>query len=109
MATTPPRRSPRPRRHAHPTFKPNQKNTTKQKTKNKGLEDQLLGRLILREKGELEQQRQALLSEATAYRAKIAQLEADLLDRLSNSQVRVIWVCCVGVCGCGVCVRGVMA
>jgi dynein heavy chain len=46
-----------------------------------GLEDQLLGKLILREKAELEQQRQALLEEVTSYRKKIRQLEDDLLFR----------------------------
>jgi dynein heavy chain, axonemal len=52
-----------------------------------GLEDQLLGRLIGKEKGELEEQRQALLEEVQNYKKKIKQLEDDLLDRLSNSQV----------------------
>lgn len=50
-----------------------------------GLEDQLLGRLILKEKHELEEQRQALVEEVTAYKKKIKQLEDDLLFRLSNS------------------------
>jgi len=35
----------------------------------------------------LEEQRQQLLEEVAAYRRKIAQLEDDLLFRLSNSQV----------------------
>ena len=40
------------------------------------------------EKHELEEQRQQLLEEVAAYRRKIAQLEDDLLFRLSNSQAR---------------------
>ena len=51
---------PSPRKITH-TQPPNQSINTK------GLEDQLLGRLILREKGELEQQRQALLSEVCVF------------------------------------------
>jgi dynein heavy chain len=50
-----------------------------------GLEDQLLNRLILKEKYELEEQRKALVEEVTAYKRKIKQLEDDLLFRLSNS------------------------
>ena len=46
-----------------------------------GLEDQLLGKLILKEKYELEQQ-QALVEEVTSYKKKIKQLEDDLLFRL---------------------------
>lgn len=52
-----------------------------------GLEDQLLGKLIGKEKGELEEQRQALIEEVQNYKKKIKQLEDDLLDRLSNSTV----------------------
>jgi len=50
-----------------------------------GLEDQLLGKLILKEKHELEEQRLALVEEVTSYKKKIKQLEDDLLFRLSNS------------------------
>jgi len=50
-----------------------------------GLEDQLLGKLILKEKHELEEQRLALIEEVTSYKKKIKQLEDDLLFRLSNS------------------------
>jgi dynein heavy chain len=50
-----------------------------------GLEDQLLNRLILKERYELEEQRKALVEEVTAYKRKIKQLEDDLLFRLSNS------------------------
>ncbi|DBA69380.1 TPA: Dynein gamma chain, flagellar outer arm [Trebouxia sp. C0005] len=51
-----------------------------------GLEDQLLGKLILKEKHELEEQRQGLMEEVQSYKKKIKQLEDDLLFRLSNSQ-----------------------
>uniref|UniRef100_A0A061RL16 Flagellar outer dynein arm heavy chain gamma n=1 Tax=Tetraselmis sp. GSL018 TaxID=582737 RepID=A0A061RL16_9CHLO len=51
-----------------------------------GLEDQLLGKLILKEKHELEEQRQSLVEEVQNYKKKIKQLEDDLLFRLSNSQ-----------------------
>ena len=51
-----------------------------------GLEDQLLGKLILKEKNELEVQRKTLVEEVTSYKKKIKQLEDDLLFRLSNSQ-----------------------
>ena len=54
-----------------------------------GLEDQLLGKLILKEKHELEEQRQGLMEEVQSYKKKIKQLEDDLLYRLSNSQVRL--------------------
>jgi len=50
-----------------------------------GLEAQLLGKIILREKHELEEQRLALVEEVTSYKKKIKQLEDDLLFRLSNS------------------------
>jgi len=49
-----------------------------------GLEDQLLGKLILKEKHELEEQRQQLMEEVQSYKKKIKQLEDDLLFRLSN-------------------------
>ena len=41
------------------------------------------------EKTELEEQRRALQEEVVRYRAKIKQLENDLLFRLSNSQARL--------------------
>ena len=55
-----------------------------------GLEDQLLGKLILKEKHELEEQRQGLMEEVQSYKKKIKQLEDDLLFRLSNSQVQFL-------------------
>ena len=51
----------------------------------RGLEDQLLAKLILKEKRELEQQRVHLVEEVQSYKKKIKQLEDDLLFRLSNS------------------------
>lgn len=50
-----------------------------------GLEDQLLGKLILKEKHELEEQRQQLLEEVQSYKKKIKQLEDDLLFRWARS------------------------
>ena len=50
-----------------------------------GLEDQLLGKLILKEKNELEVQRQALVEEVNTYKKKIRDLEKALLDRLANA------------------------
>lgn len=49
-----------------------------------GLEDQLLGKLILKEKHELEEQRQQLMEEVQSYKKKIRQLEDDLLFRYIN-------------------------
>jgi hypothetical protein len=66
-----------------------------------GLEDQLLGKLILKEKHELEEQRQQLLEEVQSYKKKIKQLEDDLLFRWASllcmhsqsfSQ-EAIWLC----------------
>ena len=45
----------------------------------------MLGKLILKEKHELEGQRQQLVEEVQSYKKKIKQLEDDLLFRLSNS------------------------
>ena len=58
------------------------------RTQPPGLEDQLLGKLILKEKHELEEQRQSLLEEVQSYKKKIKQLEDDLLFRSAPS-------CCV--------------
>ena len=51
----------------------------------KGLEDQLLGKVIAKEKSELQEQRQALMEEVNSYKKKIKELEDDLLRRLSES------------------------
>mmetsp|Transcript_13743 Transcript_13743/g.31844 ORF Transcript_13743/g.31844 Transcript_13743/m.31844 type:complete len:4493 (+) Transcript_13743:136-13614(+) len=51
----------------------------------KGLEDQLLGRVVQKEKPELQEQRRKLLEEVNSYQKKIQELEDDLLFRLSSS------------------------
>lgn len=63
-----------------------------------GLEDQLLGKLILKEKHELEEQRQQLLEEVQSYKKKIKQLEDDLLFRCVSGNVccRIVPLPCVG-------------
>lgn len=50
-----------------------------------GLEDQLLGVLVLMEREQLEHRRRQLASEIISSRAKISKLESDLLVRLSSS------------------------
>ncbi|CAG9816206.1 unnamed protein product [Phaedon cochleariae] len=52
----------------------------------KGLEDQLLGRVILTEKKELETERTNLIKDATANRRKMSELEANLLYKLTTTQ-----------------------
>ncbi|XP_044272703.1 dynein axonemal heavy chain 8 [Tribolium madens] len=52
----------------------------------KGLEDQLLGRVILTEKKELEAERTNLMRDATANRRKMQELEANLLYKLTTVQ-----------------------
>ncbi|OAD58895.1 Dynein heavy chain 8, axonemal [Eufriesea mexicana] len=50
----------------------------------KGLEDQLLGRVILTEKKELETEKTQLIADVTANNRKIKELEANLLQKLTT-------------------------
>lgn len=52
----------------------------------KGLEDQLLGRVILTEKRELETERTQLLIDVTTNRRKMLELEENLLYKLTTTQ-----------------------
>lgn len=52
----------------------------------KGLEDQLLGRVILAERREVEAERVSLIADVTASKREIQKLEADLLHKLSTTQ-----------------------
>ncbi|CAB3256562.1 unnamed protein product [Arctia plantaginis] len=51
-----------------------------------GLEDQLLGRVILIEKAEMEAERTQLIMDVTANRRKMQELEANLLHKLTTIQ-----------------------
>eukprot|EP00050_Salpingoeca_kvevrii_P002276 m.190165 g.190165 ORF g.190165 m.190165 type:complete len:4578 (-) comp10576_c0_seq1:102-13835(-) len=52
----------------------------------KGLEDQLLAKVIVAEKAELETERVALMTEVTSNKKKMKELEDNLLFRLTNTQ-----------------------
>lgn len=56
----------------------------------KGLEDQLLGRVILTEKRELETEKTNLMKDVTANKRKILELEENLLHKLTTTQGSLI-------------------
>ena len=52
-----------------------------------GLEDQLLGRVIVTEKQELESEKVKLMEEVTQYKRKMKELEDNLLFKLTSTKV----------------------
>ena len=55
-----------------------------------GLEDQLLGRVIMKEKAELEVEKLKLMEDVTGYKKKLKELEDNLLYKLTSTQVRFV-------------------